>query len=111
MVWRPSGTVSNTASATKASVPSEPTTSRRKISSGVSASRNAHRRYPVVFLIWNLRAMRSASSRSERMRSRIRARPAASSGAAAANCSSASACAVSITAPLARTSVIALTVR
>ena len=36
--------VSNTASATKASVPSEPTSRRRKISSGVSASRNAHSR-------------------------------------------------------------------
>jgi hypothetical protein len=44
VVWRPSGTVSNTASATKASVPSEPMTRRRKISSGVSASRNAHSR-------------------------------------------------------------------
>ena len=39
-----SGRVSKTASATKASVPSEPITSRRKISSGVSASRNAHSR-------------------------------------------------------------------
>ena len=44
VVWRPSGTVSNTASATNASVPSEPTSRRRKISSGVSASRNAQRR-------------------------------------------------------------------
>ena len=40
----PWATVSNTASATNASVPSEPMTSRRKISSGVSASRNAHSR-------------------------------------------------------------------
>ncbi len=39
--WR---TVSKTASAMNASVPSEPTSSRRKISSGVSASRNAHSR-------------------------------------------------------------------
>ncbi len=38
------GRVRNTASATNASVPSEPTTSRRRISSGESASRNAHRR-------------------------------------------------------------------
>ena len=42
--WRPIGTVSNTASAMNASVPSEPTSRRRKISSGVSASRNAHSR-------------------------------------------------------------------
>ena len=39
-----SGTVSKTASATKASVPSEPTTRRRKISNGSSASRKAQRR-------------------------------------------------------------------
>ena len=39
-----SGTVSKTASATKASVPSEPTTRRRKISSGSSASRKAQSR-------------------------------------------------------------------
>ena len=40
----PNGTVSNTASATNASVPSDPITSRLKISSGSSASRNAHSR-------------------------------------------------------------------
>ena len=40
-VCRPNGTVSNTTSDTNASVPSEPTIRRRKISSGVSASRNA----------------------------------------------------------------------
>ena len=39
--WR---TVSNTASAMKPRVPSEPISNRRKISSGVSASRNAHSR-------------------------------------------------------------------
>ncbi len=39
-----SGTVSKTASATKASVPSEPTRRRRKISSGSSASRKAQSR-------------------------------------------------------------------
>ena len=39
-----SGTVSKTASATKARVPSEPTTRRRKISSGSSASRKAQSR-------------------------------------------------------------------
>ena len=44
VVRRGSGTVPKTASATKASVPSEPTSSRRKISAGVSASRNAHSR-------------------------------------------------------------------
>ena len=38
------GTVSKTASAMNASVPSLPMTSRRRISSGVSASRNAHSR-------------------------------------------------------------------
>ena len=38
------GTVSKTASATKASVPSLPTSSRRKISRGVSASRKAQSR-------------------------------------------------------------------
>ena len=38
------GTVSNTASQTSASVPSEPTIRRRKISSGSSASRNAQSR-------------------------------------------------------------------
>ena len=38
------GTVSSTASAMNASVPSEPTTRRRRISTGVSASRNAHSR-------------------------------------------------------------------
>ena len=38
------GRVSKTASATNANVPSDPTTRRRKISSGVSASRNAHNR-------------------------------------------------------------------
>ena len=37
-------TVSNVASATNASVPSEPISSRRKISSGVSASRKAQSR-------------------------------------------------------------------
>ena len=44
VVWVGCGTVSKTASATKASVPSEPTTRRRKISSGSSASRKAQRR-------------------------------------------------------------------
>ena len=44
VVWRPSGTVSKTASPMNASVPSEPISRRRKISSGSSASRNAHRR-------------------------------------------------------------------
>jgi hypothetical protein len=44
VVFRPRATVSKTASATKASVPSEPTRRRRKISSGVSASRNAQSR-------------------------------------------------------------------
>ncbi len=39
-----SGTVSKTASATNASVPSEPTRRRRKISSGSSASRKAQSR-------------------------------------------------------------------
>ena len=38
------GTVSKTTSAMKASVPSEPTSRRRKISSGSSASRKAQRR-------------------------------------------------------------------
>jgi hypothetical protein len=38
------GTVSIVASATKASVPSDPTMSRRKISSGVAASRSAQSR-------------------------------------------------------------------
>ncbi len=38
------GTVSKTASATNARVPSEPTSRRRKISSGSSASRKAQRR-------------------------------------------------------------------
>ena len=42
--WRPCGTVSNTASEMKPSVPSEPTSRRRKISTGSSASRNAHSR-------------------------------------------------------------------
>ncbi len=41
VVLRPRGTVSKTTSPTKASVPSEPISSRRKISSGVSASRKA----------------------------------------------------------------------
>ena len=44
VVWRPSGTVSITASPMKASVPSEPISRRLKISSGSSASRNAHSR-------------------------------------------------------------------
>ena len=39
-----SGSVSNTASARNASVPSEPISRRLKISSGSSASRKAHRR-------------------------------------------------------------------
>ena len=39
-----SGTRLETASPMNASVPSEPTSSRRKISSGASASRNAHSR-------------------------------------------------------------------
>ena len=42
VAWRPNGTVSNTASETNPSVPSDPTSSRLKISSGSSASRNAH---------------------------------------------------------------------
>ena len=44
VVWGGWGTVSSTASATNASVPSLPTSTRRKISSGESASRNAQRR-------------------------------------------------------------------
>jgi hypothetical protein len=55
------GTVAKTASARNARVPSEPTRSRRKISSGSSASRKAQSRYPVVFLIANLRRIRSLS--------------------------------------------------
>ena len=70
-----SGIVSKTASETNPRVPSEPTSSRRKISSGVSASRKAQRRYPVVFLIANLRLIRSLSSGSARISSRIAARP------------------------------------
>ena len=44
VVFGNSGTVSKTASAVKARVPSDPTSSRRKISSGASASRNAQSR-------------------------------------------------------------------
>ena len=105
-----SGTVSKTTSARKASVPSEPTTRRRKISSGSSASRKAQSRYPVVFLISNLRRIRALSSASARISSRIAARPAASSGSAAAKASAAPGAAVSMRVPEGRTKVIERTV-
>jgi hypothetical protein len=44
VVWAGTGRVSNVASQIRASVPSDPTIRRRKISTGSSASRNAHRR-------------------------------------------------------------------
>ncbi len=110
VVWGRSGTVSITASAVKASVPSEPTSSRRKISSGVSASRNAQRRYPVVFLISNLRAIRALSSASARISSRISARPAARAGSAAAKLASAPGAPVSMAVPEGSTKVSSRTV-
>ena len=64
-----------TASAMKPSVPSEPISRRRKISTGSSASRKAQSRYPVVFLIRNFFRIRSLSSASARISSRISARP------------------------------------
>ena len=69
------GTVSKTASAMEPSVPSEPTSRRLKTSSGLSASRNAQRRKPVVFLISNLWCPCSLSSVSRGISSRIDARP------------------------------------
>ena len=104
------GTVSKTASAMKARVPSEPTRRRRKISSGSSASRKAQSRYPVVFLIANLRRIRSLSSSSARISSRIASSPAASSGSAAAKLSAAPGAAVSIVVPEGRTKVSERTV-
>ena len=67
--------------AMNASVPSEPTSTRRKISSGVSASRKAQSRYPVVFLISNSRGS-ARDSASARISSRTSSSPVASSGSA-----------------------------
>jgi hypothetical protein len=63
-----------------------------------------------VFLIANLRRIRSLSSASARISSRISASPAASSGSAAAKRSAASGAAVSIVVPEGRTKVSARTV-
>ena len=105
VVRRGWGTVWNTASAMKASVPSEPTSRRRKISSGEFASRKAQRRYPVVFLISNFRRTRCDSSLSARSSSRSSVRPRASSGSRRANSSSAPGAAVSIVVPEGSTKV------
>ena len=105
-----SGRVRMTASAMKASVPSEPTTRRRKISSGVSASRK--RAQPVAGDVLDL--VLAPHARGEllvgQQLARISSSPAASSGSAAAKRSSASAAAVSMTVPEASTSVIDSTV-
>ena len=105
-----SGTVSKTTSEMNASVPSEPISRRRNISIGSSASRKAQRRYPVVFLISNLRRMRPRRSASERIASRISASPAASSGSAAANRSAASEAPVSMIVPEGSTKLSSVTV-
>ena len=64
----------------------------------------------MVFLISNLRRIRSASSASARISSRISASPAASSGSASAKRSSAPADAVSIVVPEGSTKVVERTV-
>ena len=63
-----------------------------------------------MFLIANLRRMRSLSSASARISSRICARPAASSGSYSAKRSAASGAAVSIVVPDGSTKVIERTV-
>ena len=64
----------------------------------------------MVFLIANLRRMRSASSASARISSRIASRPATSSGSAAAKRSAAPGAPVSIAVPEGRTKVSSRTV-
>ena len=111
VVRRGCGTVWNTASAMKASVPSEPTSRRRKISSGVSASRKAQRRYPVVFLIANFApdAVGQLGVPAQLVAQLDQA--AGELGLAAANSSSASGAAVSIVVPEGSTKVSEASVR
>ena len=63
-----------------------------------------------MFLIANLRRIRSLSSSSERISSRIAASPAASSGSSASKRAAASGAAVSIVVPEGRTKVSERTV-
>ena len=80
-----SGTVSNTASAMNASVPSEPTSRRRKISSGVVGVEE--RAQPVAGRVLDLELAPRPARRARRRRAARRGSatsPAASSGSAAA---------------------------
>ena len=104
------GTVSNSTREMNPRVPSEPTRSRLMIPSGVSESRKAQSRYPIVFLISNLRRISSVSSGSARISSRISSSPSAIPGSAAAKASSAPGAVESTTVPEGRTKVIPVTV-
>ncbi|RPK36204.1 hypothetical protein EES39_32145 [Streptomyces sp. ADI92-24] len=108
---RSSGSVSKTTSEMKPKVPSEPTMSPRRISTGVVPSRKASSRYPLVFLISYLARIRAVSPASASISAFSARSPAQSCGSACARSSSAEGSPVSTTVPPGSTKVSDETVR